>query len=306
MKTVRNHLLKTTLSLLAAGLFALPALVEAQPTAHYFPGLEGIKAASLPPPGIYLKDYNAFYYADQRNDSSGDKNSQAAPTKAFIYAQVPRVIWITDLQLLGGNIGVDALLPLQYTSLKVNTQNGLFNDHTFGIGNVFAEVTWSKHIQQFDFALGYGVFAPTGDSSPDLTTRAGLGYWTHMLTAGATWYIDTDKKWALSALNRYEFNQEKDDTDITPGQVYTVEGGISYTICKNVDIGGVTYYQQKVTEDSGKGSTSDRDRVAGVGPEISAFCPKLGINTSLRYEYEFMAEDRLQGHTITLTFVKRF
>jgi hypothetical protein len=39
-------------SLLIAGLFTLPNLVQAQPTAHYVPGSEGIKAATLPPPGI--------------------------------------------------------------------------------------------------------------------------------------------------------------------------------------------------------------------------------------------------------------
>jgi len=27
---------------------------------------------------------------------------------------------------------------------------------------------------------------------------------------------------------------------------------------------------------------------------------------SLRYDYEFMADDRAQGHTVTLTLTKRF
>ena len=39
-----------------------------------------------------------------------------------------------------------------------------------------------------------------------------------MLTAGATWYIDKDKRWALSVLNRYEFNQEKEDTAYHPAR----------------------------------------------------------------------------------------
>lgn len=303
MKIIRNCLKNTVF--LATGLFALPLLVQAQPTAHYAPGTEGIKAASLPPPGIYLRDYNSFYYADRLNLANGDKNTLAEPTKAFIYAQVPRLIWITDLQLLGGNIGVDGLVPIEYKDLKINTPGGLFNDQTFSVGDVFAEVTWSKHIQQFDFSAGYGAWAPTGDYHNP--TQAGLGYWTHMLTAGATWYIDSDKKWAFSALNRYEFNMENERTEITTGQAYTVEGGLSYTVCKNVDIGGIADYQQKVTTDSGSPSASkERDRVAAAGPEISAFCSKLGLITSLRYEYEFLAESRLQGHTVTLTLTYRF
>jgi hypothetical protein len=299
--------MKLTLSCLLAGaaLIALASLSQAQPAAHYVPGIEGIKGASLPPPGFYLRDYNAFYYADRFNNGDGSENKGADP-KAFIYANVPRLIWITDAQVLGGNLGVDALLPIQYTDLRITTPGGTFKDSTFGLGDVFFEGTWSRHLQQFDLSLGYGVWAPSGDSSPGLTTRAGLGYWTHMLTAGATWYVDSDKKWALSLLNRYEINMEKDDTDITPGQAYTLEWGASYALTKAMDLGIVGYYQQKVTTDSGSGSDSTRGRVAGVGPEFSAFCSALGVNTSIRYIYEFMAESRLQGHTIAVTLTKKF
>jgi hypothetical protein len=293
-------------ALLGAALLALPTLVRAQPTAHYVPGLEGLKAASLPPPGVYLRDYNVGYYSTRVNDAQGNEISGADP-RAYIYANAPRLIWITDQQLLGGFLGVDALLPLQYTELKVNTPDGLFHDQTFGIGDAFFEGTWSKHTKQFDFSLGSGAFAPTGDFSQTNPTRAGLGYWGVMLTAGATWYMDPDKKWAISALNRYEFNFEQKDTDVSPGQAYTVEGGISYGITKTLDVGAVGYYQQKVTGDSGPVDLQQpHDRVAGAGPEISLFIPSATLGLSLRYVYEFLAESRLQGHTISLTITKRF
>ena len=72
-----------------------------------------------------------------------------------------------------------------------------------------------------------------------------------MLTAGATWYIDQEKTWAVSALNRYEFNTEQRDTHVTPGQAYTLEWGVSKTVMKVVDLGAVGYYQQQVTTNSG-------------------------------------------------------
>jgi hypothetical protein len=34
--------------------------------------------------------------------------------------------------------------------------------------------------------------------------------------------------------------------------------------------------------------------------------PKLMAFASLRYNYEFMAENRAQGHTVALTLTKRF
>ena len=127
-----------------------------------------------------------------------------------------------------------------------------------------------------------------------------------MLTAAATWYIDADKTWAVSALNRYEFNTEQRNTDITPGQAYTLEWGASKTLFKTLDVGAIGYYQQQVTTDSGAGSTGNRDRVAGAGGEVSVVFPKAMLFISGRYVYEFMAEDRAQGHTITLTLTKRF
>ncbi len=52
----------------------------------------------------------------QCNDANGNKVAGADP-KAFIYANVPRLLWITDAKVLGGYLGLDALVPLQYTEL---------------------------------------------------------------------------------------------------------------------------------------------------------------------------------------------
>jgi len=294
---------------LGAALLALPQLIHAQPTAHYVPGTEGLKAASLPPPGIYLRDYNVFYYSDRLNDSQGNSIPGTDP-KAFIYANVPRLLWITDMVLFGGSIGFDALLPLQYTDLEVNTVSGHFNDNTFGIGDAFGEVTWSAHTAHWDLSLGYGIWGPSGDSSSkEPTTEAGLGYWGQMITAGATFYPDNAKKWSISALNRYEINGVKDGTDFSPGDAWTIEGGISRALSPTVDLGVVGYYQMQATKSSGDTTgyfSASRDEVAGIGPEISVFYPRETLGWTLRYLYEFMAEDRLQGHTVVLTITKRF
>lgn len=286
---------------LAGVMLALPAGLCAQSfTGHYVPGVEGLKAATLPPPGFYLRNYNAFYTAGQVNLPNGDR----APVDfdAFVYANVIRGIWISDWQVLGGNFGMDALVPLQYTSLTV----GGFKDHCFGIGDVYFEpavIGW--HGQRWDAALGYSFWAPTGDSQPG-TAKPGKGFWGHMITAGGTMYLDEQKTWALSALNRYEINHEEKDTHITPGNQWTLEWGISKSVRPTVDIGLAGYYQLQTTQDCGAGSSSDRDEVVALGPEINAFWPKLKLFTSLRYNYELLAQDRPQGHTIALTLTKMF
>jgi hypothetical protein len=299
--------LKFRFLLVVAGLLAVPGLLQAQPSAHYAPGVEGIKGAALPPPGVYVRDYNYFYTADQLNDATGHKNGPA-DLDAFTYVNLPRLVWITDTKLLGGFVGVDALLPIAYQQVSVKTPGGPFNDTSFGVGDFFAEGTLSWHLERWDLSAGCGLWMPTGDAptTPGPSTLPGLGYWAPMLTAGAMYYLDAEKTWAVSALNRYEFNTTQRHTGITPGQAYTLEWGVSKTLQKVFDVGAVGYYQQQVTGNNGPGAPADRNRVAGVGPEINVAFPKAMLFVSCRYCYEFMAESRAQGQTITLTLTKRF
>ena len=298
--------IRTLRFVIAAAFAAVPTLLLAQPSAHYVPGSEGLKGSSLPPPGFYFRDYNYFYWADQFNDYAGKANPHISNFKAFTYANIPRAIWITDTKFLGGYVGVDALLPLvdQHVLMNQHGRAGGFNSTTFGIGDFFGEGTLSWHIKQFDFAVGSGVWAPTGDSAPQPTTRVGAGFWTFMQTAGATWYVDEAKTWAVSALSRYEFNTEQRDVHVTPGDAYTLEWGVSKSVCKEADLGVVGYYQQQVTGNSGNKTPSNR--VAAIGPEVSFMFPKQMFFVSLRYNYEFMAKNRAQGNAITMTLTKRF
>jgi hypothetical protein len=286
---------------LAGTLLALPPALQAQSfTSHYVPGVEGIKGASLPPPGFYVRDYNAFYSADRLNLSNGNK----APVdfNAFVYANVIRGIWVSDWKVLGGNYIMDVLVPIQQTEIKVN---GL-TDSDCGLGDICFEpavVAW--HGTQWDAALGYSIWMPTGESKPG-SPEPGKGFWGHMITAGGTVYFDKAKTWGLSLLSRYEMNQEEHDTDITPGNQLTLEWGISKSLKPTIDVGVVGYYQLQTTQDSGPGASDERDQVLAFGPEISVFCPKIGMFTSLRYNYEVMAKDRPQGQTLVLTLTKVF
>jgi hypothetical protein len=84
-----------------------------------------------------------------------------------------------------------------------------------------------------------------------------------------------------------------------------LEWGVSKSVCKEADLGVVGYYQQQVTANS-VAAANTRNRVAAVGPEVSVMFPKQMLFLSLRYNYEFMAENRAQGHTVALTVTKRF
>jgi len=284
---------------LAVVLASLPGIVQAQPSSHYVPGIEGIKGSSLPPPGWYVRDYNVGYYSTELN-TAANKDTHIAGVQAFCYANVPRLIWITDEKILGGYLGADVVLPITYQSLTIP---GEYNHATAGIGDFFTEATLSWHVKRFDYAIGVGEWMPTGDANTP--TEAGMGFWTTMFSAGATYYFDEEKTWSLSALSRYEVNGGKNYAHLTPGETYTLEWGLGKTFAKVWEVGPVGYYQQEVTPDGGKPAWT-RSRVAAIGPEINVAFPKIMVFVALRTEYEFMAESRLQGETTALVLTKRF
>jgi hypothetical protein len=289
-------------SLLVGGLLALPALVQAQSTGHYPVGVEGIKGATLPPPGWYLRDYNLGYFADSAPDVA---LPPGADFDAFGYVNAPRLIWITGLNILGANYGMDVLVPFGYREINIGSTRYSYT----GFGDTQVEpLLLSWHFTRMDIGAGYAFWAPTGEFSTANPAKLGQGFWGHMLTLGLTYYLDPEKTWALSALNRYEFNMEQQDTHITPGQDYTVEWGLSKSLnaTKTIDLGVIGYYQQQTTTDNGPSATDNRSRVVGLGPELSVAFPKASMFLSVRYAREFAAEYRPEGNNFILTLTKRF
>ena len=84
------------------------------------PGVEGIKGATLPPPGFWLRDYNVALLLRHAERARTGTKINGVDAKAFVYANVPRLLWITDTKVLGGYLGLDALVPLRYTDLNIS------------------------------------------------------------------------------------------------------------------------------------------------------------------------------------------
>lgn len=284
----------------------LTGYADARETGHYVSGIEGIKAASVPPPGMYLKSYNLFYTADEFTDKNGDNVPIDFDLKVFVPAF--RLIWVTDYTLFGGSFFADATVPFVYTDIKI----GAFgvNDDEFALGDVNIEpfgLSW--HGNCFDASFGLSVYIPTGKTSTTNSAAPGKDFWTHMITAGGTLYLDREKTWAASVLARYEIHSEKDDVDVTPGNDFHFEWGVSKNLARVWDVGLTGYCHWQVTDDKGNDVAWDpsvHDRVYAIGPEVSRFFPGMGLGVSLRSQVEFEAKDRPEGNITTLTLTKIF
>ena len=276
---------------------ALCGTVQAQ---HYPVGVEGILAGSVPPPGIYVKDYNYFYWSEMYKNGPSDFS-------AFAYINAVRPIWITEFKILGANYGMDVLLPFGYKDIEIGNYD--LHDGHFGLGDLYFEpllLAW--HWKQVDLAVGYSVWAPSGNFDKDEPATLGTGAWGHMFTIGATWFPTEDKTWAVSALNRYEVNHHNDDNDTTLGNTYSLEWGISKALNKTFTVGLIGYAQLQVTNDRGDGVTGDsnaRPSVFGIGPEVQVVLPK-GFFLSARYAKELATENRPEGNSACFSVTKAF
>ncbi|MEJ2108764.1 MAG: transporter [Acidobacteriota bacterium] len=289
--------IRTTVILLLCAFMGLAGLLQAQTASHYPAGAEGIKGPQLPPPGLYLRDYNYIYFADKFEDGPPDFDIN-------VYVQAPRLVWITNYQILGGFYGMDTILPFAYQDLEFNAFVE-FSDSDFSFGDIFVEpITISWHQPKFDAAVGYGFWAPTGDFDQTNPISPGKGYWTQMLTGGITYYPDADKKWALSALNRYEFNQKNEDTGVTPGQYWTVDFAVGRSVTPTFEVGLSGYHQMATTAASNDPSSLMKDYATALGPEVTFAFPQHMFFISARYMREVGADNRPEGNTINITFTK--
>ena len=280
--------------------------VSAGETGHYVNGVEGIKAATLPPPGFYYRLYNVFYNADALMDANGEELDVGFDLG--VYAMANRFIWITNKKILGADFGADIIIPLVYTDVEIGAMG--VADDKFGLGDVAVEpFVLSWHGPRYDGSFGLAAYIPTGDYAVNDPASPGKDFWTGMITLGGTIYFDAAKTWSASILSRYEIHSEKNDTDVTPGNDLHFEWGLGKTLAKIWDVGVAGYCHWQVTDDSGSdvvGDRGDHDRVYAVGPEVAVFVSPVTLFLSLRSEWEFEAVDRPEGNVTTLTITKPF
>ncbi len=295
---------KTVTALWVLILFGFAGMAFAGETGHYVNGVEGIKCSTLPPPGLYYKLYNALYTSNELRDKNGDKVPLSFDLTVF--APVSRFLWVTDQKVLGANFFMDATIPLTYTDISIR-ETGV-SDTRFGLGDINIEpVGLSWHGRRYDAAAALSLWTPTGAYDESEPASPGKDFWTLMVTAGGTYYLDVGRTWAASILMRYEIHSEKRDADVTPGDDFLFEWGVSKTLAEIWDVGLTGYCSWQVENDSGVDVTWDKDvhdRAFAIGPEASVFLPSITTGISMRLQWEIETQDRPRGVMATLTFTK--
>ncbi len=292
--------------------------VQAGEPGHYIPGLANIRDLAVPREnGLYYKQINAYYTADSYMDGNGrsTESISAGPLTINIDPDIDTFaidtifLWSTDKEILGGKYAFSvtpsfAKGDIAATMSALNS-TGSFDTDSWGIGDVFIRPLWlGWYRDRYEFSLGLGVYVPIGKYDEDDDDNIGLGFWTGQIQ-GSFYYHFDDRATAVMLAGTYEFHGEKDGTDITPGNHFTLESGVSHYLNQRLEVGISGFAQFQLDDDRGREALLDRgveSRISGIAVQLSYWATPR-FNVSARYVNEYDAEARFEGDWFTLNLI---
>jgi hypothetical protein len=284
-----------------AGLTAL-ASVGASAGAHYVPGVEGMQAASVPPPGMYYLGYLVNYSIDELRAPGSSESLPGTNMSGTVSALANRFVYITNTKVLGADYGMETIVPV------VRKSFAFAGESNTGVGDIYlGPLVLGWHGGNWDAVAAAGMWFDTGNS--DSISKPGNGYKSTMLTGGGTYYFDAAKSWSGSALVRYELNS-KDDSGFEPGDQVTMEWGFGKSIGP-VQVGVVGYDQLQTSKDSGTGATANKSARHAIGAEVVyPLMKEAGVMLKAAYYNEYSAKGGTnpepKGSTLRFSFIKAF
>jgi len=331
---------------MASGLAAGTAAALGAELDHYSPGGAGIRDFAMPEAGFYAGLYNYAYQSHRLNDANGNTINSVTinpgPGQGTTlgvnvdvdqYGLTPTLTWVAPWKLADIKFGANISPSFANSSLgaSLSTVTGRARSgsaSSFGVGDLFVQPFWlGLTLTNWDFALGYGFYAPVGRYHTETITlgplgpfkttapdNIGLGFWTHQIQGAVYWYPRADQRLAVMAALTYEINGNKEGFDLIPGQHLTLNWGVSkyFPLTSNenlmLELGPAGYDSWQITDDTGSNARNPgvHDQVHGVGGQLGITYAPWNVTLDFLYFYEFYAVDRFQGQSLSINLAFTF
>ncbi|WP_428230608.1 SphA family protein [Flavobacterium sp.] len=318
MKTKFNTQRPTIKSVYILLLLFVCFCTHAQLKGGHILGAMGLQSGTQTPENtlsVYVPGY--LYSASSLRNADGDKSIANPDLNMFITGV--GATYVSDFKILGANYGATVLLAFASNKIQGNT---LDSKSPFALTDTYiVPVQLGWHHKRADFVFSYQIYLPTGKFDLGASDNSGLGMFMNEFSAGTTLFFNDKKTIHFSALASYEINGKKKDTDIKPGDILSIEGGLGKTFYvmdgtnpapKSIINAGLIYYlQYKVSNDQipvpvfGTIET-DKDRVGAIGAEINYYHIGCSTSAGFRWLAEVNAVNRFQGNTFFLTLAHVF
>lgn len=300
MKTL-SPMIHRNLPIAALVLAVAPLAMATEGGGSMYPnGIENYLLGALPPPGVHYLVYASHYEADSLRDNQGNK--VPVDFKLRANALVPRVIWVTNQQVLGGQLAFHAIAPLVDLKLDVGGASGAKS----GLGDMTLGVGLGYHVSPaLHWLVGVDVNAPTGGFDKTSVANLGRNYWNLEPLVGITYVQKSGWNGDLKLM--YDFNARNQDTDYRSGQELHLDfaAGWAFGNGWTVGLGGYAYRQTTDDRSTGAVVQGNRGQVLALGPSIKFDSGAQWFITA-KYEQEFRVRNRPQGGGLKLKAVLPF
>lgn len=282
-----------TLNRLAAGvslsLLSVCALAtEGGGLAIYPDGLENFLSGALPPAGTHFMVYGGAASYDKVRDNNGNQ----IPIPGFkvnVGVVAPRVIWVTQEKVLGGQLAFHAIAPL----LNVDFKAGGAQFKSSGLGDITFGPALGFHASpSLHYVAGLDFYAPTGKFDKNDPSSLGKNYWTVQPVLAVSYIQPSGFNGELKLM--YDINSRNSETQTRSGQALHADYAAGWGFGNGwvAGIGGHVF--QQVSSDSGPNSAAGKARAFGFGPSIRFFDGKGWLFTA-KLQKEFSVKNRPEG-----------
>ena len=310
---MKRRLASTTSFCLLVVICVLASPALAQVRGVYPLGMSATNSGVTPEPGISYVNQFLFYSRDQAKGPNGEV---LATGQNSVMMDMNSLVWVGKwkIHFLGDPLfSMSATIPIANNSLTSDINGGISGGG--GLADSYYQpfiLGWRK--KRADLRAVYGFLAPSGKFSVGANNNVGSGYWTHAFSSGQTFYLDENRKTAISAFQMYEVHTTQQGTQIHPGDTLNLDYSLTRVLSLqrdlNLQIGLVGYEQWQLSDKTGPGITPTQSsahyRVNALGFTSAVTLPTRKVSVGVKYFKEFEDRSTFQGYSFQITASIKF
>jgi hypothetical protein len=268
--------------------------------------MSAINSGVTPGSGFTYSNLFLFYSRDQLKGPNGEV---LATGSNAVMMDMNVFVWVGMKEILGGaRFSVSATLPVANNSLTSDVAGAISGGGGFA-DSYYQPLILGWQTKRADIRAIYGFLAPTGRFEAGANDNVGVGYWTHTLSSGQTFYLSESKTTAVSAFEMYEFHGTQEGTSIHPGQTLDLDYSVTQMIPLRDDVrlqlGLVGYGQWQTTDKSGPTVTPEQATahyaVNALGLASNLTLPERKVSLGVKYYKEFSTRSTFQGSSLQIS-----
>lgn len=284
---------------------------------HYPNGAEDFMVGALPPPGTYLVNYMIL----AQKNSLSNKSLPPNDFNASVFAEVPRLIYVSPYKVLGASLAAHIFVPFYSADITLKSPVPApalnFDHNDKGLGDIiFSPLVFGWHFgPELHAVFALDMWAPTGnyDKNNAATQVLSKNHWTFEPVLAISYLKEG---FDASAKLMYDFNTDNDNYlhpsgvtgRLSPGQEFHFDYAAGYSFKNGLTTGVVGYNYWQVTDDEFNGvkDLNQKSQVGGIGVGLK-YWPKMGpFSATLKQYWEYNAQNIATGPQTMLKMVYAF